>query len=42
MTSQKSPSLSGGAWTYHHKEIVKIPFYARNDQSQWERVHLVA
>lgn len=42
ITSQKSPSLSNGSWSYYHKEIVKIPFYARNDQSQWENVNLSA
>lgn len=42
ITSQASPSLSDGAWTTHHKEILKIPFYARNDQSQWENVNLSA
>lgn len=43
ISSQLSPKLSGGSWSVHHKQIVKIPYYARNEaseESEWQSVNL--
>lgn len=42
ISSQLHPSLNGGSWTTHHKQIFKIPYYAHYDQSQWSAVNLSA
>lgn len=39
ISSQKYPTYDG-TYRVHHKQIVKIPYYARNDQSQWVTVNL--
>lgn len=42
ISSQQAPSLNGSKWSVHHKEIVKIPYYARSEaaESQWVKVNL--
>ncbi|WP_279034170.1 helveticin J family class III bacteriocin [Lactobacillus intestinalis] len=40
ISSQLHPSLKKGIWTSHHKQLIKIPSYAQNDESQWESVNL--
>ncbi|WP_277612423.1 helveticin J family class III bacteriocin [Lactobacillus agrestimuris] len=42
ISSQLRPSLNVRGWTTHHKQIVKIPYYAHYDQSQWSAVNLSA
>lgn len=44
ISSQHYPSLKDGHWTVYHKQIVKIPYYAQNKDSefQWEKVNLSA
>lgn len=45
ISSQIHPSFkSNGTWSVHHKQIVKIPYYAQNKDSefQWEKVNLSA
>ena len=45
ISSQLHPTLkSNGSWTVHHKQIVKIPYYAQSEysESQWSSVNLSA
>lgn len=44
ISSQHYPSLKNGHWSVHHKQIVKIPYYAQSEdaESQWSSVNLSA
>ncbi|MGQ5709596.1 helveticin J family class III bacteriocin [Lactobacillus sp. PSON] len=44
VTSQKSPDIDKrtGKFEAHHKQILKIPAYARNDSSRWSTLDLSA
>lgn len=42
ISSQQAPELKEGSWTTHHKQIIKIPTYARTDPSQWDYINLSA
>lgn len=42
ISSQLAPDFKNGKYTAHHKQIVKIPTYARENVSQWETVNLSA
>lgn len=40
ISCQPSPSTVKGKYTRHHKQIIKIPYYAHEDQEQWTSVNL--
>lgn len=42
ISSQAHPNLNKGKWKTHHKQIIKIPYYARSkeNEDQWETVNL--
>ncbi|MDF7639972.1 helveticin J family class III bacteriocin [Lactobacillus sp. ESL0791] len=40
ISSQKKPDFNNGIYQAHHKQIIKIPYYARSDQSKWLSINL--